>query len=244
MFFLSPEIGPSCVQQYLGCSACNARHRRIAANEGGRERALVEELELGGKLVRVLDSQPLEQAAKPLPALLLELHGDGCRLVLGITDLDNGIDERAAAKTAIGEDALEAIVGAEDLLANRRVGRCDVLEARHQVGGDQGVLGRVVAVQRAFADACLGVNRVDAYGANPPRIEKLAGGSENALGRGGGVGFATWHPSGNRSVYLDVDLSLTSSSGYVNRSVYLCGLCVTLDRCASPPAPRAESTSR
>ena len=72
-----PPLG--CAQQYFGSSACNARHRRIAANDGGRERALAEELELGGKLVRLLDAQPIEQTAIPQPTLLFELHGDGRR---------------------------------------------------------------------------------------------------------------------------------------------------------------------
>src|SRR5712691_5966627 len=156
------------VEQHLGRGAGRARERRIAAHKGGREGALDEDLELGRESVGVPDLQTLKEGAEPEPALLLELQRDARRGVLGITQLGDRIDVGAAAEAAVGEHALQPVEVAEDLLARRRVGGREVPEPRGQVGGDQVVLGGVVVVQRALADAGLGGHCVDADRANPP----------------------------------------------------------------------------
>src|SRR5712691_11761110 len=193
--YRSPRAGR--VEQHLGRGAGRARERGIAAHKGGREGAFDEDLELGGEGVGVPGLQALEEGAEPEPALLLELQCDARRGVLGITELGDRIDIGAAAEAAVGEHALKPIEVAEDLLARRRVGGFEVPEARRQVGGDQVVLGGIVVVQRALADARLGGHRVDAHGANPLPVEELVGGGEDALGR-----------RGNRSVYFHVDTTI------------------------------------
>jgi len=120
--------------------------------------------------------------------------------VLGIGELGDRVDVGAAAELRIGEAALEVIEITEDLLARRRIRRCDVLEARRQVRGDQVVLGRVVVVERALADAGFGGNGVDADRADALLVEELVGGGEDALG----VGRGLMH----RSVYFALDTSL------------------------------------
>ncbi len=101
-----------------------------------------------------------------------------------VADLDHRVDVGTAAEAAVGEDALEPVERAEDLLARRRVGRRDLAEARREIGRDQRVLGRVVVVQRSLADAGLGRHGVDAHGADALRIEQLVGCGEDALGWG------------------------------------------------------------
>src|SRR2546423_2048203 len=93
--YRSPRAG--CVEQHLGCGARGARDLRIAAHQGGSERAFDEELELRGEPLRVAYADALEQAAVPLPALLLELRGDTRGGVLRIAKLGDGIPVRAAA---------------------------------------------------------------------------------------------------------------------------------------------------
>jgi len=112
----------------------------------------------------------------PEPTLLLELHRDLAGRVPGVAELGDGVDVGAAAEAAVGDQALQPVEVAEDLLARRGVGRCELLEAGRQVGGDQRVLGRVVVVQRPLAHPGLGRYGVDADGANPLRVEELVGG--------------------------------------------------------------------
>src|SRR5229473_322644 len=169
------------IEQYFRGRACGARKRGIAAHERGRKGAFAQELELRGQDVGVPDPQALQQRAEPQPALLLELDGDPRRGVPGIADLGDGVDIGAAAEAAVGEHALEPVEGAEDLLARWRVGGRDVLEARLQVGGDQRVLGRIVVVESALADAGLGGDGVNADGADSLRIKELVRGGEDAF---------------------------------------------------------------
>src|SRR6266513_3524046 len=169
------------IEQYFCSRTGGARKRGIAAHERGRNGTFAEDLELRGEGVGVLDPQALEEAAEPEPALLLELDGDPRRDVPGIADLGDGVDVGAAAEAAVGEHALEPVEGAEDLLARRRVGGRDVLEARLQVGCDQRVLGRIVVVEGALADARLGGDGVNADSADPLRIEELVRGGEDAF---------------------------------------------------------------
>src|SRR3989454_12343027 len=169
-------------EQNFGGRARGARKRRItAAHERGRKGAFAQELELRGQGVGVLHAQALQQRAEPEPALLLELDRDARRDVPGIADLGDRVDVGAAAEAAVGEHALEPVEGAEDLLARRRVGGRDVLEARLQVGGDKRVLRRVVVVEGALADAGLGGDRVNADGADTLRIKELVRGGEDAF---------------------------------------------------------------
>src|SRR6267143_129002 len=159
-----------------------ARKRRIAAaHERGRKGAFAQHLKLRGQDVGVLDAQALQQRAEPEPALLLELDGDACRGVPGVADLGDGVDVGAAAEAAVGEHALEPVEGTEDLLARRSVGGGDVLEARLQVGCNQRVLGRIVVVESALADAGLGGDSVNADGTDSLRIEEAVRGGEDAL---------------------------------------------------------------
>src|SRR5947208_12679780 len=170
------------IEQNFGGRTRGARKRRIAAaHERGRKRAFAQDLELRGQGVGVPEPQALQKRAEPKPALLLELDGDARRNVPRIADFGDRVDVGAAAEAAVGEHALEPVEGAEDLLARRSVGGRDVLEARLQVGGDQRVLGRIVVVERALADAGRGSDGVNADGADSLRIEEPVRGGEDAF---------------------------------------------------------------
>ena len=117
--------------------------------------------------------------------------------MLAVADFGHRVDERAAAEAAVRHHRLDALEVGEDLLARRRVGRRDVLEARGEVRGNEVVLGRVVVVQRALADAGLGGDGVDADRADALLVEQLVGGGEDALGVGGRLM--------HRSVYFALD---------------------------------------
>jgi hypothetical protein len=184
-------------QQHLGGIARGARERGIAADQRAGERAFEEDLELGGEGVGIPRAEALEQGAVPEPPLLLELDRDLSGGVPRVAELGDGVDVGAAAEAAVGDQAFKPVEVAEDLLARRGVGGREVLEAPLQIGGDQRVLGRIVVVQRAFADARFGGDAVDADAANPLPVEELVGGSEDALGR-----------RRNRSVYFHVDSTI------------------------------------
>src|SRR2546425_7674565 len=169
------------IEQNFGGRTRGARKRGIATHERARKGAFAQDLELRGQDVGVPDPQALEQRAEPEPALLLELEGDARRGVPGIADLGDRVDVGAAAEAAVGEHALEPVEGAQDLLARRRVGGRDVLEARLQVGADQRVFRRVVVVEGALADAGRGGDGVNADGADPLRIKELVRGGEDAF---------------------------------------------------------------
>src|SRR6266581_1669632 len=105
--YRSPRAGR--VEQHLGCGARGARDLRIAAHQRGGERAFDEELKLRGEALRVAYADALQQAAVPLPALLLELRGDARSGVLRIAELGDGVHVGAAAEVAVGEPALEPV---------------------------------------------------------------------------------------------------------------------------------------
>ena len=139
------------LEQHLGGGTRRAGDGRVATHEGSCESTFGEDLKLGGERVRVFHAQALEQRAEPEAALFLELNGDPARGVPGIAELGHGVDERAAAEIGAGEDALEAVEGAEDLFAGRSIRGRERPEARSEVGRDQRVLGRVVVVEGSYS---------------------------------------------------------------------------------------------
>ena len=109
-------------EQDAGCIARSERHLGIATHQRRGNGAVDEQLQLGRKRIGILHLEPLEQVAKPQPPLLLECDGQLVGGVPGLLQLGHRIDERAAAKHAAGERALEPIELAEDLLGRRQVG--------------------------------------------------------------------------------------------------------------------------
>ena len=162
-------------------------------NQRGRDRALGEQLKLRGQRVGIVCADALQKRAHPLPTLLLELQCDPYRRVLRVAQLADRIDVGTTTVVGFREDALEMVEVAEELLARRRVRRRNVPEACDQVGRDEVVLGRVVVIERALADARFRRHGVHPDGANPVVIEELVRRGEDAFGRGGACGVGRGH---------------------------------------------------
>jgi len=167
------------VDQHFRGGARGARNGRVALHEPRRQGAFAEKLKLSGERVGVGHLDSLQQSLEPRFALALVLQRDAGGGVLGIAELGDRVHVRTAPEVGAAEGALEVIEVAEDLLARGRIRRHHVAKACRQVGGDQLVLGRVVVVEGALADAGLLGHRVDADRADPLRIEQLVRGRED-----------------------------------------------------------------
>ena len=132
-------------------------------------------------------------AAAVLARLRAPRPGDAGGRVLRVAQLADRIHVGTTPVVGAREDALEAVEIAEDLFARGRVRRRDVSEARDQICRDEIVLGRVVVIERALADARLGGDSVDADGADPVVIEEPVRRGQDAFSRGGAFGVGRGH---------------------------------------------------
>jgi len=115
----SPDAGR--VEQHFGGIARGARERRVAADQGAGERAFEKDLQLGGEGVGVPRLETLEQGAVPQAALLLELHRNPAGRVPGVAKLGDGVDVGAAAEAAVGDQALQPVLGWHPVLSEYEI---------------------------------------------------------------------------------------------------------------------------
>ena len=106
----------------------------------------------------------------PNHSLRRSLKATASRLISAASWPSSATALTSAAAEAPGRDRpLEAVEHAQDLLEGRPVGDFQLDQAARQVGGDQRVLGRVVIVEGALADADLVGNRVPPIARMPCR---------------------------------------------------------------------------
>src|SRR3984893_10421030 len=168
-------------QQDAGGRLGGTRHAGIAADQRRDNGTFHQNRHLSSQAVRIRDLHLRQRIAQPEPPLFLMGDADLGTGVRRVAQLRDGVDERTSAKSVARKPTFEPVEIAKNLLEQRPIGRLGLDEVAGEIRDDQLVLRRKIVVERAFADADLRRDGVDADGADASAVEQAPRGVENPL---------------------------------------------------------------